>query len=132
MPVVDLAAQVVHVDLELLQQRPDHIAVTQREEQMFGIDLGAAEFPCFLRGLLQELVALFAKTIGDARPALAAPVSADVFTADAFGGVVDSTVIVGDEKFVFHHVPTGILYPGVKCVIGNGTVVDPAGIEDER
>ena len=36
--------QVVHVDLELLQQRPDHIAVTEREEQVFGIYLGAAQF----------------------------------------------------------------------------------------
>jgi len=40
------------------------------------------------------------------------------------GGNAGHTVIVGEEKFVFHHVPTGILYPGVKCVIGNGTVID--------
>ena len=89
---VDLAAQVVHVDLELLQQRPDHIAVTQREEQMFGIDLGAAEFPCFLRGLLQELVALFAKTIGDARPALAAPTATIYGNALTFAFVADTPV----------------------------------------
>ncbi|MEZ6188912.1 MAG: adenylosuccinate synthase [Planctomycetota bacterium] len=40
------------------------------------------------------------------------------------GGNAGHTVIVGEEKHVFHHVPTGILYPGVSCVIGNGTVVD--------
>ncbi len=35
-----------------------------------------------------------------ARPAQAALAGADVFTADAFGGVVDSTVIVGEEAAV--------------------------------
>ena len=35
------------------------------------------------------------------------------------------TVVVGDEKFVFHLLPSGILYPGKLCVIGNGVVIDP-------
>ncbi|MCA8924254.1 MAG: adenylosuccinate synthase, partial [Planctomycetes bacterium] len=47
------------------------------------------------------------------------------------GGNAGHTVIVGDEKHVFHHVPTGILYPGVKCVIGNGTVVDVEALTRE-
>ena len=35
------------------------------------------------------------------------------------------TVVVGKDQFVLHIVPSGILHPGVVCVIGNGCVVDP-------
>ena len=34
------------------------------------------------------------------------------------------TVKVGDETFVLHLIPSGILRPSVRCVIGNGVVVD--------
>ncbi len=35
------------------------------------------------------------------------------------------TVVVGSDQFVLHIIPSGILHPGVVCVIGNGCVVDP-------
>jgi adenylosuccinate synthase len=35
------------------------------------------------------------------------------------------TVCVGKETFVLHLIPSGILRRGVRCVIGNGVVVDP-------
>ena len=35
------------------------------------------------------------------------------------------TVYVGAQKFVLHLIPSGILHPGVICIIGNGVVVDP-------
>jgi adenylosuccinate synthase len=41
------------------------------------------------------------------------------------------TVIVDGRKFVLHLVPSGILHPGILCVIGNGVVVDPAALEQE-
>jgi adenylosuccinate synthase len=41
------------------------------------------------------------------------------------------TVIVGGKKFVLHLVPSGILHPGILCVIGNGVVVDPVAFERE-
>ena len=41
------------------------------------------------------------------------------------------TVIAGGRKFVLHLIPSGILHPGVLCVIGNGVVVDPAAFERE-
>lgn len=41
------------------------------------------------------------------------------------GANAGHTVIVGDEKFVFHLLPSGILYPDKTCIIGNGVVVDP-------
>ncbi|MCC7300628.1 MAG: adenylosuccinate synthase [Verrucomicrobia bacterium] len=41
------------------------------------------------------------------------------------------TVEIGDQKYVLHLAPSGILRPGVKCVIGNGLVVDPIGLAEE-
>src|ERR1044071_2962245 len=38
------------------------------------------------------------------------------------------TVYVGDRKFVLKLIPSGILRPGKKAVIGNGLVVDPAAL----
>src|ERR1700752_4183219 len=35
------------------------------------------------------------------------------------------TVYVDGRKFVLHLIPSGILHPGVTCVIGNGVVIDP-------
>jgi adenylosuccinate synthase len=35
------------------------------------------------------------------------------------------TVYAGGKKFVLHLIPSGILHPGVICIIGNGVVVDP-------
>ena len=47
------------------------------------------------------------------------------------GGNAGHTVVVEGVKHVFHLVPTGILYPGVKCVIGNGAVVDLLALKSE-
>ncbi|RMF98297.1 MAG: adenylosuccinate synthase [Candidatus Schekmanbacteria bacterium] len=41
------------------------------------------------------------------------------------------TVVIGDQKFIFHLLPSGILHRGKKCVIGNGVVIDPATMEEE-
>ncbi|HET7293960.1 MAG TPA: adenylosuccinate synthase [Vicinamibacteria bacterium] len=41
------------------------------------------------------------------------------------------TVILGEEKFVLHLIPSGILHPGVLCVMGNGMVIDPWALEKE-
>src|ERR1041384_7496881 len=35
------------------------------------------------------------------------------------------TVYVSGKKFVLHLIPSGILRPGIVCIIGNGVVVDP-------
>ncbi|MCY4659661.1 MAG: adenylosuccinate synthase [Acidobacteria bacterium] len=34
------------------------------------------------------------------------------------------TVLVGGRQFILHLIPSGILHPGVTCVIGNGVVID--------
>jgi adenylosuccinate synthase len=41
------------------------------------------------------------------------------------------TVYVDGQRFVLHLLPSGILHPGVTCVIGNGLVVDPAALFEE-
>lgn len=41
------------------------------------------------------------------------------------GANAGHTVIAEGEKHVFHLLPSGMLYPGKTCVIGNGVVVDP-------
>jgi len=38
------------------------------------------------------------------------------------------TVVVGEKKFVLKLIPSGILHPGKKAVIGNGLVIDPAAL----
>ena len=38
------------------------------------------------------------------------------------------TVYVEGRKFVLHLVPSGILHPGVTCIIGNGVVIDPQAL----
>ena len=38
------------------------------------------------------------------------------------------TVYVKGRKFVLHLIPSGILHPGVACIIGNGVVVDPTAL----
>src|SRR5256714_8039416 len=35
------------------------------------------------------------------------------------------TVFIGENKFVLKLIPSGILRPGKKAVIGNGLVIDP-------
>jgi len=41
------------------------------------------------------------------------------------------TVYVRGQKFVLHLIPSGILHPGVTCVIGNGVVIDPQALFTE-
>src|ERR1700690_3791969 len=41
------------------------------------------------------------------------------------------TVRIGERKFVLKLIPSGILRPGKKAVIGNGLVVDPAALLEE-
>lgn len=42
------------------------------------------------------------------------------------GANAGHTVEVGDQKYIFHLIPSGLMHPGKVCVIGNGVVLDPA------
>ena len=50
---------------------------------------------------------------------------ADVVARYQGGNNAGHTVIVGDVEYKLHLIPSGIIYPGTKCMIGNGVVVDP-------
>ena len=47
------------------------------------------------------------------------------------GNNAGHTVVIGEEKFVLHLVPSGILNKKKICVIGNGVVVDPKALIEE-
>jgi adenylosuccinate synthase len=47
------------------------------------------------------------------------------------GANAGHTVVVGKERFAFHLVPSGILYPKVKCILGGGMVIDPCALVSE-
>ncbi len=47
------------------------------------------------------------------------------------GSNAGHTIEIGKDKYVLHLVPSGIFRPHVKCVIGNGVVVDPLGLMEE-
>ncbi|MFQ6128127.1 MAG: adenylosuccinate synthase [Thermoplasmata archaeon] len=56
----------------------------------------------------------------------------DFYAADAdfivrFQGGTNAghTVVIGEDRFAFHLMPSGMLRPGKTCMIGNGVVVDP-------
>ncbi|MGB6927724.1 MAG: adenylosuccinate synthase [Syntrophobacteria bacterium] len=50
---------------------------------------------------------------------------ADVVIRFQGGNNAGHTLVVEDEKFILHLIPSGILHPNKTCCIGNGVVVDP-------
>ncbi|MBI3541218.1 MAG: adenylosuccinate synthase [Deltaproteobacteria bacterium] len=50
---------------------------------------------------------------------------ADVVVRFQGGNNAGHTLVVKGKKTVLHLIPSGVLTPGVVCVIGNGVVVDP-------
>lgn len=56
---------------------------------------------------------------------------ADVVARYQGGHNAGHTVVIKDEKFILHLIPSGILYKDKMCLIGNGVVVDPAALIDE-
>lgn len=47
------------------------------------------------------------------------------------GNNAGHTVVVGEEEFKVHLVPSGVLYPNTVCIIGNGVVIDPKVLLNE-
>lgn len=56
---------------------------------------------------------------------------ADIVVRTQGGNNAGHTVFVGSQKYVLHLVPSGIIRPRKKCVIGNGVVVDPVHLVRE-
>ena len=47
------------------------------------------------------------------------------------GNNAGHTIVRGKDVYKFHLIPSGILYPGKLCLIGNGVVVDPKVMTQE-
>src|SRR3712207_2257509 len=56
---------------------------------------------------------------------------ADVVIRFQGGNNAGHTIVRGEDVWKFHLIPSGILYPGKRCLIGNGVVVDPVVLTDE-
>ena len=56
---------------------------------------------------------------------------ADMVVRFQGGNNAGHTIVLGGEKFIFHLIPSGILYKNKKCIIGNGVVLDPAVLLEE-
>lgn len=56
---------------------------------------------------------------------------ADIIVRYQGGCNAGHTVVKGDEQYIFHLIPSGILHEGIKCLIGNGVVIDPESLLQE-
>lgn len=56
---------------------------------------------------------------------------ADLVVRYAGGANAGHTLVVEGKKIVLHLIPSGILHPSTRCVVGQGTVVDPGTLLEE-
>jgi len=56
---------------------------------------------------------------------------ADIVARYQGGANAGHTVQTGGEEFILHLIPSGALYPSVRCLLGNGVVVDPWTLVEE-
>src|SRR5215204_1929535 len=56
---------------------------------------------------------------------------ADVVVRYGGGANAGHTLVIGGKKLVTRLVPSGVLHPGKKCVLGDGMVIDPHSLLDE-
>ena len=55
----------------------------------------------------------------------------DVVARYQGGANAGHTVHIGDEEFILHQIPSGILHPEKRCLLGNGVVLDAIGFGKE-
>jgi len=48
------------------------------------------------------------------------------------GNNAGHTIVIGSDVFKMHLIPSGVFYPNVTCVIGNGVVIDPQVLIEEK
>ncbi|HET9410349.1 MAG TPA: adenylosuccinate synthetase, partial [Candidatus Dormibacteraeota bacterium] len=56
---------------------------------------------------------------------------ADVVARYQGGNNAGHTLVIGEETYKLRLVPSGILYPGTLCLLGNGCVIDPEVLIEE-
>lgn len=47
------------------------------------------------------------------------------------GANAGHTIVIDGNQYILHLIPSGILSPGVNCIVGNGVVIDPVALVDE-
>jgi adenylosuccinate synthase len=47
------------------------------------------------------------------------------------GANAGHTIRLGDDQYILHLIPSGILHPQTVCIIGNGVVIDPVALIQE-
>ena len=57
--------------------------------------------------------------------------SADYVVRFQGGSNAGHTIVSGGKKYVLHTIPSGILYPQTKCLIGAGVLIDPPAVIEE-
>lgn len=57
--------------------------------------------------------------------------NSDIVIRYSGGANAGHTVVIGDEKFALHLLPSGSVRPEMVCVIGNGVVLDPESVISE-
>ncbi|MBV8901198.1 MAG: adenylosuccinate synthase [Verrucomicrobia bacterium] len=55
----------------------------------------------------------------------------DVVVRSQGGNNAGHTVVVGAQKYILRLIPSGILWKGKLCIIGNGVVIDPLSLWEE-
>lgn len=56
---------------------------------------------------------------------------ADIVARFQGGANAGHTVHVGEEEFILHQIPSGILHAGKRCLMGNGVVLEPLQFFEE-
>ncbi len=56
---------------------------------------------------------------------------ADIVARFQGGHNAGHTVVIGEEEYILHVIPSGILHPGKLCVVGNGVVIEPEALVAE-
>jgi adenylosuccinate synthase len=56
---------------------------------------------------------------------------ADVVVRFGGGANAGHTLVIGDRQLITHLIPSGVLHPGKRCVLGDGMVIDPQTLLEE-
>lgn len=57
--------------------------------------------------------------------------NADLVVRYQGGNNAGHTVVIGDDEFRLHLIPSGILHPDCTCIMGDGTLIDPDVLAQE-
>ncbi len=84
-----------------------------------------------MKGKAEVIVGMQWGDEGKGRVADAITPKSDVIVRYQGGANSGHTVIVEGKKYIFHILPSGMLYSGKTCVVGNGVALDPDRLFEE-